>query len=322
MFRAVKTITGWLIFTLIGSWLLRKIPAKLAENAITGWADNAIGDALGITAPQANVIIAFLWEWAVPAAAAGLAVWLWHLWYTETLSLKSYEINLWRRSVIIPAILTAVLFVAFAASAVWLYRTAIASAGVQEKAVRIAPFFFAPHIHTETRSIKSADGKDTELYENTYYLGVGNDEPSGKNLRRVQVRLFGYDLATQTTLLGADTISETDIRHGEIIYFKVGRVVSKRFGELPKGSVIVSDKENEMYVHNIGLGGASFEIWNTEQKRQFGLHNRQMPDGPPSVWPLGALITADDTKSVQLALKIDFGNEKSLVSISGENSNQ
>jgi hypothetical protein len=81
--QVLKSILGFLLFTVIGNWLLKKIPAKLAENAVTGWADNALADALGISAPQASTVLTFLWEWGVPGGGAVLLVYLWHLWFSH-----------------------------------------------------------------------------------------------------------------------------------------------------------------------------------------------------------------------------------------------
>src|SRR5487761_2659902 len=112
MFNAIKTVVGFVLFTAIGNWLLRKIPAKLAENAMTGLGDDTTANLLGITAPQAATVLTFVWDWVVPAAVAALAVWLWHLWYTNGLVPKKNPLDLRRRALLAPAILTALLFVA------------------------------------------------------------------------------------------------------------------------------------------------------------------------------------------------------------------
>jgi hypothetical protein len=190
----------------------------------------------------------------------------------------------------------------------------------QSQLIKKPPFFFLPYVYSESRSINTWGGKDTELYEISYYLGVGNDEPSGKNLKRVQVRLFGYDLPTQTALMGPNALSEVEMRHGEVTFFKIGRVITKKHNGTHKGSISFNDKDLSMYLHNVNLGVESFEIWSSEQKRQYGLSGMAVEGRPPPAWPLGALISADDTKSAQIWLNIDFGNDKTLVSISEGNS--
>jgi hypothetical protein len=79
MRRVLIEIFGWIVFTLIGSWLLRKAPAKLMENAMSGWIDDKIGEYLNLTAPETSTVVTFLWEWGLPAIVAVTVLYSYHL---------------------------------------------------------------------------------------------------------------------------------------------------------------------------------------------------------------------------------------------------
>ena len=72
---------GWIFFTLLGNWLLKKVPAKLTENAVTSWIDDRIAEFFGLSAPQLATVVDFLWAWGLPAILAILGIWLYHLTY-------------------------------------------------------------------------------------------------------------------------------------------------------------------------------------------------------------------------------------------------
>ena len=180
-------------------------------------------------------------------------------------------------------------------------------------------FKVGPYIYSESRSIKAADGRETNLYENSFYLVLGNQSADGKTLKRVQARVQGYDTPVLLATLKDTTANQTDIRHGEWAFFMVGRIVSSKPIGIHKGTATIEDNFLRAYEHNIPLGALSFEVWSAETKRQYGLAHR--PEHA-HVWGVPVVISADDTKSLTVGLKVNFADEKSPVSFASDQSTE
>jgi hypothetical protein len=78
-------IVGQTTFTFALHLLLRRFPAALLENAVTGWVDDRIaellgllGRAIGVVAPTAQQVSTFIWNWALPFVLAAFALWVVH----------------------------------------------------------------------------------------------------------------------------------------------------------------------------------------------------------------------------------------------------
>jgi hypothetical protein len=57
---------------------LRKFGFKLGENAVLGWIDDRIGEALGISAPTLATLADFVWDWGLPLVAVAAILWVYH----------------------------------------------------------------------------------------------------------------------------------------------------------------------------------------------------------------------------------------------------
>jgi hypothetical protein len=73
--RIIGDFIGFAVFTAIYNFVIRKLVLPLGENALLGYGDDKIGQLLGVTTEKVD---AFLLEWFVPLALAGVTVALWH----------------------------------------------------------------------------------------------------------------------------------------------------------------------------------------------------------------------------------------------------
>jgi hypothetical protein len=176
-------------------------------------------------------------------------------------------------------------------------------------------FTLGKHIYAESRTIKAADGRETKLYENSFYLIAGNQSEDGKTLKRVQARVHFVDAPVLLATLKDTTANETDIRQGEWAFFMVGRIVSSKILGTYNGYTTVDDNFLKAYEHNIPMGGLSFEVWSYETKRRYAL--AYQPEHP-NVWNLPIVVSADDQKSLSVVVDINLGDLTNPVSIHQE----
>jgi hypothetical protein len=194
---------------------------------------------------------------------------------------------------------------------------AIIASGTSTAALlaKITPSEFTPfkldnQIYRESRRVQKSDGQETNLFENRFYLVVGNQSPSGKTLRQVQARVHGYEVPVLLASIQGTTVSQADIQHGEWAYFQIGRIVSsERYGPFKGNTIIDSLAE---YEHNVPIGAISFEVWSLEPKKQFTLN--QWPN-KSFTWNVPVTISASDTKSIDVVLDVNLNDKKSSVSI-------
>jgi hypothetical protein len=114
-------------------------------------------------------------------------------------------------------------------------------------------FFKQFSIFCETKSIKWDGGEDSNLYENEFYLIVGNALSTGKVLKRSQARIFhmGEPLLSQVKETGQ---TEIDIRHGEFALFGIGKIISPEIFGTFHGWTTLDSKAKTPYSNNIPLG--------------------------------------------------------------------
>jgi len=172
-----------------------------------------------------------------------------------------------------------------------------------------ATYALAPHIYSEAHSIKAKNGRETKLYENTFYLVVGNSSDDGATLKRVQAEIQGYETPVLAPIKDS-ALSEIDLKHGQWAFFAVGRIVSTANIGLFKGSVTIDDDQLKFFEHNVPLGGLKFDVWSFDNKRHYGLGG---PSYPSDGWKMTMLISSQDKKSKQIALNIDPQNQKTPV---------
>jgi len=171
-------------------------------------------------------------------------------------------------------------------------------------------FFKLAYVYCETKSIKWEDGEENSLFENQFYLVIGNALDTGETLKRSQARIFhmGEPVLSRVKETGH---SEIDIRHGEIAFFEIGKIVSPDIFGMLNGSVTLDSKAKWLYPHNIPLGVRTFEV-SASGKRSYGLS--YTPQSPSAVWALWMVVSADDAIAMQVRVSIDLAATKSPVS--------
>jgi hypothetical protein len=201
--------------------------------------------------------------------------------------------------------------VMFIGCGIGIFGLSIVASGDKTKiaADRGSAFTLGSHIYSESCSVKAADGRETNLYENTFYLIVANSSDDGKTLRRVQVEYRGYEAPFPAEIKDS-TFSEVDIKHGNGAFFVIGRIVSEKNIGLFKGSVTIEDKYLQAYEQRASMQSPSFNVASLGNKYQFSLGN---PPYPPTGWILIAVISAEDKKSRTVKLNIDARDQKNPV---------
>jgi hypothetical protein len=172
-------------------------------------------------------------------------------------------------------------------------------------------FYVDPNIYREAHSVKAPDGRETNLYENTFYLVVANLSDDGKTLRKVQVEYRGYE-APFAAEIKDSTANEVDIKHGNGAFFVIGRIVSSKSFGMFKGSVTIEDKRIKAFEQRDAADTLSFNVGSSENKDRFALGN---PPSPPTGWILIAVISAEDKKSRVVKLNIDTRDKTNPVTV-------
>jgi hypothetical protein len=156
--------------------------------------------------------------------------------------------------------------------------------------------------------IERADKTSPDLYETMFYLTVGNASADGKTLRRVQMRIF-FMGEPELSLVKETGGTEMDLRHGEIALFEIGKIISEHANGPIDGSAALTDKEREVYEHNVPNKHIKFST------RKHNLANKF--DGSEHTWRLVAVISADDSIAKHVFLDVRVDAIKSAVSIVG-----
>ncbi len=165
----------------------------------------------------------------------------------------------------------------------------------------------------ETQNIRSNNiPSELSLHDNIYYLPVYNGLDTGETLRNVQARIFHLGPPTQCKLKGMSS-GAADIRHGERVYFEIGRVISEEMIGLLYSGPDEYDGEIESYVHNIPRGHKSFDIHPFDSKQKFRLGYFH---GMDSEFSLLVVVSADETKASRCEITVKFSEKSVSVTVS------
>lgn len=195
--------------------------------------------------------------------------------------------------------------------AVGVFGLSMIAAGDKPKKIGKEDVTFAiePHVYSESRSIKAPDGRETNLYENTFHLIVANLSEDGKTLRKVHTEYRGYE-APVIAEIKDSTASEVDIKHGNAAFFVIGRIVSPKNIGLFKGSITMDDDLLKTFEHPAYGERPTVYVGKIGSRYQFGLGS---PPYPPTGWVLVAVISAEDKKSRVVKLNVDARDQKNPV---------
>jgi hypothetical protein len=175
------------------------------------------------------------------------------------------------------------------------------------------PISVHPAIYCESYLLKSREAEarsPPEFWENVYYLIVQNAEPRGRTLRNVSSYLFFVGPPERCTLKDTDTFA-TDIRHGEVAFFRLGRVVSTEMSGRPFASrPPVSAEEMRVYRHNVPRGFLAFEPRPGAPRYGGGLGATV-----GTVWTFQVIISADDLPAKTIAVTFDLRSLQVTASI-------
>ena len=160
------------------------------------------------------------------------------------------------------------------------------------------------HQKIECRSC-AVEGTDN-LYQNAFYMWVGNEGKSGGTLRRVRATMF---LLSDNRPLPISNFAETvrDVQHGEWIQFNLGSIVA---GE-HQGSFNFPKAEYETarldaFKHNVKAGYHSFDLPVSAGYGPASLSLNKINDDVWAKWLIGVTISADDTVSRTVYAIIDY----------------
>ena len=165
-------------------------------------------------------------------------------------------------------------------------------------------------IHVETFRIVT-EPKDERIYENVFYIAVGNTSPIGKTLRNVQARLFHHIFTSVLTIKNRPA-GLIDIRHGESGMFEVGRISTVEPIAAPVGTFERDDDISKVDFQNTINKNPSFKIASLDDdtKRSLGLSR-----GTPHVWELIVVVSSDDVLGKTVKVSVDLTSTKTPVSL-------
>lgn len=257
----------------------------------------------------AHILKLFLATWR-SLALIGTFVGLIYLWpdirdlpkvYPDTLGPK-WEFPMWLDR-------EAIAFTLLVLAGIWILWIDIRPSVKQwwEKRTRPSHFLVHNNIFCEARTI-TADRKEEAdaLYEHIYYLIVENGSESGKSNRRVQARIHFADppVICRIKDITDDAINS---RHGEQVYFEIGRLVSKEIHGLMRGSTETEERYMKKYRHNVQNGHLSFEVGSVSKKIEYMLGNMKDVE---SQWYLYIVISADDVKAATVKISVKMTNTR------------
>jgi hypothetical protein len=105
-------------------------------------------------------------------------------------------------------------------------------------------------VHAESRAITKT--LSTDLYENVFYLAVGNALSKGQILKRVQMRIAFHGPPLLAAIKDHKD-RQADLRHGEILFFEIGRIVDTKIFGLLQGMTELNAGAWQAYEHNVPL---------------------------------------------------------------------
>jgi hypothetical protein len=100
------------------------------------------------------------------------------------------------------------------------------------------------------------------------------------------------------------SLYSTDLRHGELALFEIGRVVSRVAGFPNGGSVTYDDERKKRYDWLKEDSPKTFEVF-APAGRAFGIGDMR-PGGAPETHWLTVTVTADDVLSLPISVFLDF----------------
>jgi hypothetical protein len=160
----------------------------------------------------------------------------------------------------------------------------------------------APQVYRESYRLEREPGEALELWENAYYLVVGNSRSDGRTIRKVAVNLHFSGPAIQCPLKDNESTFNTDIKHGEWAYFTIGRVVTSEVDGFPvfRTKPAISKEARSAYQHNISIGHLSFEPGTANVRFSSGI-------GPDrSIWKFQIIVSAEDVSARTVFLSVDL----------------
>ena len=223
----------------------------------------------------------------------------WYLWVNWHWIITTIDSSMHRQAIGLVVIFLSVLIGVFG---LWLIAAPVSK---EKQASASATFTLGNAIYYESRAIKTPDGRDTRLYETTFYLIVSNTTSDGSTLRNIQAEIVGYDTPVVAGIRGSP-LDRIDLKHGQAAFFLIGKTVGTHYLGNFVGDVVYVPDKMRRYVQNIASGRRpTFEVWSFDNVYRYGL-NQEMEK---SNWPLRAVISADDRKSKTVDLEVKSSSQ-------------
>src|SRR4051794_2124412 len=130
---------------------------------------------------------------------------------------------------------------------------------VQKYLAGRSPIEIEPNIYCESKRFMEAGngtGQQPALWENIFYLVVRNR--AHPTIRNVSVHLHTIEDIERCPIKDGHSFS-ADIRHGDSVFFRMGRVISSEMSSFPRppGDRVTS-QEMFAYFHNVAMGVLAF----------------------------------------------------------------
>ena len=157
-----------------------------------------------------------------------------------------------------------------------------------------------------------SDSQAVPLWNNIFYLVLQNQD-SNRTIRNVSVQINTLE-SIERCPVKATGLFAFDIRHGDYVYYRLGRVVSSEFCGLPGGGLAdepISKERMEEYQQRIKTGSISFEPTGTAAK----FSGRLDEAGIATKWTFPVGIIGDGLSAKIIGFSIDMRERKVSASI-------
>jgi len=179
-----------------------------------------------------------------------------------------------------------------------------------------SPIVVFPRIHCDSKRLidDSNQQQSTKqgLWENIFYLVLQNSQPN-RTIRNVSVYIHTIDSIERCLVRGVDAFA-SDVRHGDFVFYRLGRVISTEFTGLPQApGTPITMEQMKSYLHNAPQGFLSFEPGGGWPSVKFA--GGGLGDTPRGTWTFPVVITADDLPGITVAVAFDLSSQKVIATL-------
>jgi hypothetical protein len=157
------------------------------------------------------------------------------------------------------------------------------------------------------RLLGASDAQAATLWNNIFYLVLRNQDPN-RTIRNVSVQINAFESIERCPVKGTGLFA-FDLRHGDHVYYRLGRVISSEFCGLPGSGLAddpISKEQMDEYQQRVKTGSISFEPSGTGIK----FSGRLDEAGMATKWTFPVGIIGDGMPQKIISFSVDMRDKK------------